>query len=463
MTGQDPTRQLPDVFKELQQARFEQQINTKLNVKKTSARKKKKSEKLAQKREMAYRNTWNAQTADAAVLEFSVKKAAIATMCVCALVLTLVSKNYIFATADKEKEIVETSSIEFESNENSINLTQIVSQNATMVEAKDYVKEERVVKFETVYLEDTSLQKDEKIVMQEGKNGKEQVSVVKTYENGEFVKESILERNVIEKPVNSVVHVGTSQFLSTYNVHLGDTLYLTEDSVLRKKASESSKEVCKIDKYMDVKLLELSGDWAKVSFDDEEGYIKCTSLTSASVTPSIAEENRKQRVFSKVAEDMSLNEVSGLSLEDFKKVLSNNSSDTNKIFEDNAEAFYYAEQKYKVNGIFIAAIGINESAWGTSNIAQTKKNLFGYGSYDSDPFNSSYTFENYEDGIDLVSKVMAKYYLNPAGTKIYDGEIASGKYYNGSTVAAVNIRYASDTEWHTKVYSYMEYLYNKLK
>lgn len=462
MNGQGPTRQLPDVFKELQQSRLEQQISNKLNVKKTSKRKKKKIEGISQKRENAYRNTWDKQVVASQVFEFSVQKATVVTLCICALVLTLVSKNYIFAT-ENDDETTETASIAFEGNENSINLTQIVSQNASMVEAKDYVKEEREVQYETVYIEDTSLQKDEKVVAQEGKNGKEEVLAVKTYENGEFKEESIIERTVLEEAEKSVVHVGTSEFLSTYQVHLGDTMYVTADTMLKESASATSRDICKIPQYLDVKLLEVSGDWCKVSYDDNEGYVPAKSLTSSSMAPSVVEESRLQRIFTKFNENMNLNEVSGLTKDDFKKVLSGNASDTNKIFEQNAEAFYNAEQKYNVNGIFIAAIGINESAWGTSNIASTKKNLFGYGAYDSDPYNSSYTFETYEDGIDLVTKVMAKYYVNPAGTKIYDGEMASGKYYNGSTVAAVNTKYATDTEWHTKVYSYMEYLYNRLK
>lgn len=468
MNNNDTPRQLPDVFRELQQSRLEQEINSKLNVNnmktfKTSEKRKKSKEKLLQKKEDAYRNMWS-EHGTTEVLNFSVKKAAIVTMCVCALVLTLVSKNYIFAgTEEKEEPVVETSYIEFETNDNAINLTQIVSENASMVEAKDYVKEERDIQFETVYIEDTSLQKDEKVVSQEGTKGKEEVTVIKTYHNGEFIKESILERKVIVEPVKSVVHTGTSEFLSTYKVHLGDILFVTAETQLKDKASDAGLDLVKVPQYYDVKLIELAGDWCKVSFNGREGYIKNTILTSAAYTPGIIEQNRKQKIFASAGEGMNVNKASGLTVEDFKKALSNNPKDVNKIFENNAVAFYNAEQKYNVNGLFIAAIGINESGWGTSNIALTKKNLFGYGAYDRDPYNSSYTFENYEDGIDLVTKVMAKYYLNPAGTKIYGDEMASGKYYNGPTVSAVNIRYATDTEWAKKVYSYMEFLYNKLK
>lgn len=465
MSNNNVQRQLPDVFRELQQSRLEQEINTKLKVNKihTSERKKKSKEKLSQKREYAYRNMWS-DTGAKEILNFSVKKAAIITMCICAVVLTVVSKNYIFAGNQEEiEEKIETSYVEFETNDNAINLSQIVSENASNIETKDYIKEQREIPFETVYLEDTSLQKDEQIVAQEGTKGIEEVTVIRTYENGNFIEENIIAKSVVTEPIKSVIHTGISEFLSKYKVHLGDILYVTQEASIREKANETANELVKVPQYYDVKLVELAGEWCKVSYNGQIGFIQNTLLTSSSYTPGILDLNRKQKILSTAGESMSVNKPSGLTLEDFKKALSNNSSDVNKIFEDNAEAFFKAEQKYNINGIFIAAIAINESGWGTSNIARTKKNLFGYGAYDRDPYNSSYTFESYEEGIDLVTKVMAKHYLNPAGTKIYGDEMASGKYYNGPTIASVNIRYASDTEWAKKVYTYMEYLYNKLK
>ena len=109
---------------------------------------------------------------------------------------------------------------------------------------------------------------------------------------------------------------------------------------------------------------------------------------------------------------MPLNCPSGLTKEDFEKVLSKNPKDVNHIFENNAELFYQIEQKYNVNGIFLASIGIHESAWGTSNIAVQKKNLFGYGSYDYSAFSSSITFESYQYGIEALAKALSKNYLN---------------------------------------------------
>ena len=163
-----------------------------------------------------------------------------------------------------------------------------------------------------------------------------------------------------------------------------------------------------------------------------------------------------------LSRDISLNKPSGFSLEQFKKALTD-SSDKNKIFENNAQYFYYIEDEYSINGLFVAAIGIHESGWGTSKLAKNKYNLFGYGAYDSNPYNGAYSFESYSESIDLIARVLVKYYINPPGTKIYDGQVASGKYYSGNTISAVNKKYATDTNWGNCIYKYMNYLYEKIK
>ena len=112
--------------------------------------------------------------------------------------------------------------------------------------------------------------------------------------------------------------------------------------------------------------------------------------------------------------------------------------------------------------MFVAALGIHESAWGTSKIALNKNNLFGYGAYDSNPYNGAYQFDNYAESIDLLARVMVKYYLNPKGTSIYGGEKAVGTYYNGATLNGVNTRYAKDKNWGNAIFSHIKYLYGKM-
>ena len=351
----------------------------------------------------------------------------------------------------------------YELNRHRLNVQNIISENAGMDRVKEQVVENRDVEFETTYNDNATLPKGEEVVKQEGVLGKDKVTAVKTYENGNFVEEIILARENITEPTAKVIDRGTSEFLAKHKVHIGDTMYLVNTTKLKEKAEDSSNETAEVKKSIDVKLIELpSEDWAKVSFDGIEGYIKTSNLTSAYSTPNIVEKNRIQRLLLKVNIGMELNKTSGLTLNDYKKIFTGLTNDKNHIFQDNYQVFYNMEKKYNINGIFLASMAIHESGWGTSQIAQDKKNLFGYGSYDETPYEASFTFTDYSEGIETVAKSLVKYYLNPSGTKIYDGELAAGWYYNGPTLEGVNTRYASDSDWHNKVFNYMQMLYNRL-
>ena len=228
-------------------------------------------------------------------------------------------------------------------------------------------------------------------------------------------------------------------------------MYLTETTELKEEAKKDSKDLVTINRYLNFEILQVSKDWTKVKFKEFEGYLPNNKLTSEAVSPLILEQNRVARIKDSLNKEMDLTAPSGLTLSDYKTILGYNASDKNSIFADNYEAFYNAEQKYGVNGIFIAAVGIHESAWGTSYLAKEKNNLFGYRAYDRDPINSAQDFETYVDAINVVAEALSKNYLTPTGS-----------YYNGTTIEAINTKYASDKAWHEKVFSYMELLYDKL-
>lgn len=389
----------------------------------------------------------------------------IASIVILLVIIAVFPKNtsFVESYAKEEPQVEAFEANNFEINRKALNMQKIISENSSFEKVKEQVVEERAIEFEITTKSNPSLPKGEQIVLQEGANGKENVSLVKTYENGEFIEEIILAKERIQDPVPKILDIGTSDFLAKLHIHIGDIVYLTSTTTLRETPEKEGKELAEIKQNLDVKLLELSSEeWCKVSFDSLEGYLPTSSLTSAYVTPSMPERNRIQRILLKVNIEMELNKPSGLTLKDYKKIFTGIPNDKNKVFEDNAEVFYNLEKKYNINGIFLASMGIHESAWATSQISIDKKNLFGYGAYDSTPYESSYEFETYAEGIELVAKSLVKYYLNPSGTKIYDGETAAAWYYNGPTLAGVNTRYASDKDWHKKVYSYMEMLYNRL-
>lgn len=367
-------------------------------------------------------------------------------------------KNRIFATntANKETETV----VAFEENQKSVDVVQVMLENTNS--DKKMINEQRDVQFETQYEDNPNLPRDEEQVKQEGKIGKVQVTALQEYKDNQMINEEIIDSKTLEEVVTKIVYKGTSDFLKKYSVHIDDQMYLLEAEDLKEEAKDDSNKICNVPRYLNVKIKEAGEDWIKVSYNGKEGYLKTTNITSEAVTPMIKEKNRIATLKNNLNIDMDLSVPSGLTLSDFKTVLSNNLSDKNKIFEQSAEYFYKAEQKYKVNGIFLASIGIHESAWGTSKIANDKNNLFGFTAYDSDPYNSATSFDNYESAINKVAEALSTKYLHVAGTKISDDLTATGTYFNGTTAKSVNVRYASDTGWADKVFNYMQYLYNKL-
>ena len=366
-------------------------------------------------------------------------------------------RNIILATnVQEEKEEI----VAFEKNNKQVDIVQVMLENTDS--NKKMVNEQRDVKFETIYENNPNLPKDEEQVKQEGKIGKVQVTALQEYQNDEMLSEEIIESKKIEEEVTKIIYVGTSEFMKKYSVHIDDKMYLLEAEDLKEEAKDDAKVISKIPRYLNVTLKEAGEEWIKVEYNGQAGFIKTTNITSETVTPLIIEKNRVATLKNNLNIDMDLSLPSNLTLSDYKTVFANNSSDKNKIFEQNAEIFYNAEKKYKINGIFLAAVGIHESAWGTSKLAQDKKNLFGYMAYDRDPYNSAATFETYENTINTVAEALSSRYLHVAGTKITDELTATGSYFNGTTAKSVNVRYATDEGWADKVFSYMQYLYNKL-
>ena len=75
-------------------------------------------------------------------------------------------------------------------------------------------------------------------------------------------------------------------------------------------------------------------------------------------------------------------------------------------------SFIKYQNKYGVNALLSLGIAINESGWGTSNIANNKNNLFGLNAVDSSPGQSANYFKSVDDCIrEFMDKWMAKWYI----------------------------------------------------
>ena len=348
-----------------------------------------------------------------------------------------------------------------------IDIEEIIRQNTKEGQKEEYSVEEATLEYITKYRNNASLPKGQMQVVQEGREGKQEITTKRIYQKEELIGEEQVASKVTKASVNKIVEIGTGNYTSNYKVKVGDKLYVTSDRLsVMVEPNEQSQKIATLVKGNELKLLAIEKEWYKISSNSTIGYVKAESTTYLDTNkkeekPNTTTAQTKAQLTSKLSFDMALNQPSGLTLEQFKKILTDN-KDTNKIFSNNAEYFYYIEKQYNINGVFVAAVGIHESGWGTSQIAKNKNNLFGYGAYDSNPYNGAYSFSDYSECIDLIARVFVKYYINPKGTSIYGGEKAMGTYYNGPTLRGINTRYATDKNWANGVYTHMKYLYNKL-
>ena len=347
-----------------------------------------------------------------------------------------------------------------------IDINKIIENNTKQAPKEEIETREVVLEYLTKYKTNPELPKGTMQVIQEGREGLQQISIKKIYENGQVVSEQQIGAKVTKASIDKIIEIGGAKYSNNYKIKVGEIVYSTaERTSIMSEPDINSTKLSTIPKNTQLKVLELNDDWYKILSSSSTGWVKKENTTyinpNAKYEESSSGQKSKSEILQSLDFNMALNQPSGLSLEKFKKVLTD-SRDVNGVFADNAEYFYYVEKQYNINGIFIAAIGIHESAWGTSAIARNKLNLFGYGAYDSNPYNGAYSFSNISESIDLMARVLTKYYLNPAGTPIYNNEKADAAYYYGPTVSGVNTKYATDKNWANCVYKYMKYLYEKV-
>ena len=309
-------RQLTDVFRELQETRLQYE-----------AQNAKKPHKIHKTQKVSY------QSSHRKTISISI----ILMILICAMIIAFCWSTSISAKDDSIELYspladVNQNTVSIEINRHRLNAHNIITSNAALEVVKEQVIEERDIPFDTLYTDRSILPKGEKVVLQDGVNGKKNVTLIRSYQNGELSNETILNEQKTKDYIPQIVDVGTSEFLAKIKSHLKDTLYLTKDSTLRENPADDAKEIVEIDKYFDVVLLDLpSEQWCKVSFEDVEGYLPTSCLTSAIVSPTMPEKNRIQKLVVNLDIDMPLNQSSGLTLSDFKKIFTGLPNDKNNV------------------------------------------------------------------------------------------------------------------------------------
>lgn len=129
-------------------------------------------------------------------------------------------------------------------------------------------------------------------------------------------------------------------------------------------------------------------------------------------------------------------------LDDYLK--SKTSNESSKMLNTGSE-FIKAQNSYGANAGLMFGLAINESAYGSSNIAQSKNNLFGHGAVDSNPY---YGANGYSSVADCIT-YHAEYFVSRQYLDI-QGDARSFGPHLGNKRSGMNIKYASDPYWGEK-------------
>lgn len=149
----------------------------------------------------------------------------------------------------------------------------------------------------------------------------------------------------------------------------------------------------------------------------------------------------------KISKNMDLTVRTGLSKEDFKKVMKNLSQDTSKFFYNNADTIYDLCAKYQINEIFFCGLISAESGW---NIAGNHRKTHNYISLMSK--GKLIHYSSTEQGLEVAAQKLHNNYLTPGG-----------KFYGGKTLAGVKKKFCPSGTWVDLVYGRMSQVMKAVK
>src|SRR5699024_3079144 len=128
-------------------------------------------------------------------------------------------KEDVWATANTVKELLQDEAIKYSKQdkiEPALDKDLKEGMTVTVTKVKTETKEvTEALSFNTDEEKDSELEKGESRTISEGEEGKEERTYEIVYENGEEVERTLLEENVVQKPKNKKVAIGTKEEVET--------------------------------------------------------------------------------------------------------------------------------------------------------------------------------------------------------------------------------------------------------
>ena len=138
---------------------------------------------------------------------------------------------------------------------------------------------------------------------------------------------------------------------------------------------------------------------------------------------------------------MDLTVRTGISKEDFKKLISNVKYDTSKFFYDNSDYIYDLCAEYQINEIFFCGLISAESGW---NIASNHRRTHNYISLMTKK--GLIQYNTVEEGLTAAAKALHNNYLTEGG-----------RFYHGKTLSGVKTKFCpASSTWCDLVYGRMQ-------
>lgn len=242
---------------------------------------------------------------------------------------------------------------------------------------------------------------------------------------------------------------------------LGNTLYAenstdTKERIIKKEIKFEQKiDINKLirDKENQFEISTFFKEDVKKEIKDNNKTSNYDRETTSTSRGEVNRTTKKEQTYTKlkdikVSKNMDLTKRTGISKEDFKKLMKNLKSDKSNFFYRNANTIYDLCEKYQINEMFFCGLIAAESGW---NIAGNHRSTHNYISLMYKGKLIKYSSE--AQGLEVAAQKLHQNYLTKGG-----------KYYNGKTITGVQKRFcpASNT-WDDLVYGCMKYVVRTAK
>ena len=230
----------------------------------------------------------------------------------------------------------------------------------------------------------------------------------------------ILNKRQIEKIAETSYEIGNDEEIQISEVKRNEIVEATSRSENLSRGQESEEEQTNTE---------------NLQTEDE-----ITKQQEENIIEEIKEKEYIQISEVKISKNMDLTVRTGLSREEFIKLIAGVKADTSGFFEENAGLIYDLCEQYSLNEIFFCGVISAESGW---DIAQNHRATHNYISLMKN--GKLLKFSSVESGLQEAAKRLHNNYLTPGG-----------KFYRGKTLAAVKTKFCpASSTWVDLVYGRM--------